>query len=115
MFSASRHAGDQDVSPWGFFVDASVTLLRRIVRRERIWQAHREHYYQRLILSGWSHRKTVLSEYALMLICSASAIVCLRISPPARSVIMGLLIAFFAVAMWVIDRRWRQFSTGSRD
>ena len=28
-------------------MDATLTLLRRIVRRERIMQAHRSHYYQR--------------------------------------------------------------------
>ena len=50
-----------------FWVDATVTLLKRLLRGERIWHAHREHYYQRLILSGWSHRRTIASYYFLML------------------------------------------------
>lgn len=58
-----------------FIVDASVTLLSRLARREKIWLAHREHYYQRLILSGWSHRKTVTSYYLLMLGSAISALV----------------------------------------
>jgi UDP-N-acetylmuramyl pentapeptide phosphotransferase/UDP-N-acetylglucosamine-1-phosphate transferase len=41
-----------------FFVDATVTLLRRMLRGERFWQAHREHYYQRLVQMGWGHRRT---------------------------------------------------------
>ena len=36
-----------------FIADATVTLIRRVLRRERVWLAHRDHYYQRLILSGW--------------------------------------------------------------
>ena len=58
-----------------FIVDATVTLIRRLARRERIWIAHREHYYQRLILSGWSHRKTVCSYYLLMLGSAISALI----------------------------------------
>ncbi len=33
-----------------FIVDATVTLARRLLRRERVWEAHRQHYYHRLIL-----------------------------------------------------------------
>lgn len=57
-----------------FIVDATVTLLKRIARQQKIWIAHREHYYQRLILSGWSHRKTVISYYFLMLGSTGSAL-----------------------------------------
>jgi UDP-N-acetylmuramyl pentapeptide phosphotransferase/UDP-N-acetylglucosamine-1-phosphate transferase len=59
-------------SPFG--VDATVTLLRRTVARKRIWEAHREHHYHRLILSGWSHRRTALTYYALMFACAGSAL-----------------------------------------
>ncbi len=54
-----------------FVVDASTTLLRRALRREKVWQAHRTHYYQRLVLMGWSHRRTVLFEYGLMFVSAA--------------------------------------------
>ena len=57
-----------------FVVDASVTLGRRLLRGERVWRAHREHFYQRLVLAGWGHRRTVLAEYAVMLACAASAV-----------------------------------------
>ena len=57
-----------------FIVDATVTLAKRAARGEKVWQAHREHYYQRLILSGWSHRKTIFSYYILMLASAISAL-----------------------------------------
>lgn len=57
-----------------FIVDATWTLLRRLSRGERVWQAHRSHHYQRLVLAGWSHRKTVLWSYLLMATCAATAV-----------------------------------------
>lgn len=40
---------------WPFFYDATFTVLKRAARGEKIWEAHREHHYQLLIRSGWSH------------------------------------------------------------
>lgn len=57
-----------------FIVDATVTLLRRLAQGKPVWQAHRSHYYQRLVLLGWGHRKTVLASYAIMLAAAATAI-----------------------------------------
>lgn len=56
-----------------FIVDASYTLLRRLLRREKVWQAHREHIYQQLVQLGWGHKRTVLLAYGLMLGCAVSA------------------------------------------
>ncbi len=81
-----------------FIVDATITLFKRIAKREKIWLGHRQHVYQRLILSGWSHRKTALTYYALMLACAGSAIFACRFeaTPFIVSgwvVIYGVLIA----------------------
>ena len=43
-----------------FWADATITLLRRMIRRERFWEAHRTHFYQQAIQAGWSHKKTAL-------------------------------------------------------
>tara|TARA_R110002073_G_scaffold278890_1_gene442647 strand:+ start:177 stop:1172 length:996 start_codon:yes stop_codon:yes gene_type:complete len=57
-----------------FIVDATVTIMKRCLRGEKIWQAHCEHYYQRLVRSGFGHRNTALLAYVLMLAVGASAI-----------------------------------------
>ncbi|MBI3529720.1 MAG: glycosyltransferase family 4 protein [Betaproteobacteria bacterium] len=93
-----------------FIVDATTTLARRLLRGERIWEAHRQHYYQRLILSGWSHRRTALSEYGLMTLCSVVALAGLQQSQAGQFVVVLGLALTFAVAMWAIDRRWKRFS-----
>ncbi len=40
---------------WLFVFDTIITLIRRAFRLERVWHAHREHLYQRLVQAGWSH------------------------------------------------------------
>ena len=56
-----------------FVLDATVTLVRRAIRGEPVWRAHRSHYYQRLVRLGWGHRRAVLAEYAVMIACAISA------------------------------------------
>jgi UDP-N-acetylmuramyl pentapeptide phosphotransferase/UDP-N-acetylglucosamine-1-phosphate transferase len=48
---------------WPFVFDASFTLIRRLRRRENIFEAHRSHLYQRLTIAGFSHG-TVSAIYA---------------------------------------------------
>lgn len=43
-----------------FLFDASLTLIRRVLRREKWYQAHKQHAYQRLHQAGWSHAKVLL-------------------------------------------------------
>ena len=57
-----------------FIVDATWTLLRRVINGEPFWRAHRSHHYQRLVLAGWSHRRTLLRAYLLMAAAAASAV-----------------------------------------
>lgn len=44
-----------------FFVDATVTLVRRLLRRERVYEAHRSHAYQWLSRRWGSHRRVTLA------------------------------------------------------
>jgi UDP-N-acetylmuramyl pentapeptide phosphotransferase/UDP-N-acetylglucosamine-1-phosphate transferase len=87
-----------------FIVDATVTLLRRLVRGERVWEAHKTHYYQRLVQSGWGHRKTVLYEYALMLACSLSALFAQRLNPWGQAALILFWCLVYPLLMTGIHR-----------
>jgi len=50
-----------------FFCDAFVTLVRRLARGERVYQAHRSHAYQWLARSWRSHRSVTLAVVAVNL------------------------------------------------
>ncbi len=41
---------------WPFVFDSGLTLVRRAVTRQKIWHPHREHLYQRMVISGWQHK-----------------------------------------------------------
>ena len=92
-----------------FIGDATLTLLRRLARRERVWQAHREHYYQRLVRMGFGHRGTALIAYAVMAACGAAALFA-RTQPLIIQVLAFLAAAagLAVIAAWV-DMRWSQF------
>lgn len=78
-----------------FILDATVTLMRRALRFEKLWEAHREHYYQRLVLSGWGHRRTVLAEYGVMLLCGGLAVLYHSATEGWRLVIFVIWLAMF--------------------
>jgi UDP-N-acetylmuramyl pentapeptide phosphotransferase/UDP-N-acetylglucosamine-1-phosphate transferase len=90
-----------------FVADASVTLVRRALRGEKVWQAHRSHYYQRQVLMGWSHRHLAAIEYALMLFTAVIAIALLHLEPLAGTAALAILaLAYIAIGL-SIDLRWR--------
>jgi len=43
-----------------FLTDATLTLAARVIRRERWYNPHRQHLYQRLIAHGWTHGRVAL-------------------------------------------------------
>ena len=56
---------------WFFVFDTIFTLLRRAVNRERIWEAHRGHLYQRMVIGGMSHQAvTTLYGFAAALLAA---------------------------------------------
>ncbi len=85
-----------------FIVDATVTLIRRMLRRERFWEAHKLHYYQRLVQLGWGHRRTVLWEYAVMLLCALSAVGARYLDAAGQWVVIaGWLLVYLSVMLIV--------------
>ena len=40
--------------PLYYLMDATITLLRRLARREKVWEAHRSHFYQKATDNGFS-------------------------------------------------------------
>lgn len=95
-----------------FIVDATITLFQRWRRGEKLSQAHRSHYYQRLIQSGFGHRNTALLEYAVMFAVGVSALWYI----PQSTTAVGNLFAFWGgiylgLSMW-IDKRWQRHQSG---
>jgi UDP-N-acetylmuramyl pentapeptide phosphotransferase/UDP-N-acetylglucosamine-1-phosphate transferase len=47
------------ILPLYFLADATITLFRRLLGGERVWQAHRRHFYQRAVQRGLGHGDVV--------------------------------------------------------
>ncbi|MFO1206015.1 MAG: glycosyltransferase family 4 protein [Burkholderiales bacterium] len=93
-----------------FVVDATVTLARRLLRGDKVWQAHKEHYYQRLVRMGWGHRRTAFVEYAVMLAAGASALWAAPREASVQTVVLLAWAVLYAVGMVAIDRQWKMRS-----
>ncbi|ODU14637.1 MAG: UDP-phosphate N-acetylglucosaminyl 1-phosphate transferase [Thiobacillus sp. SCN 64-35] len=89
-----------------FIVDASVTLARRALRGEKIWQAHRSHYYQRAVLLGATHRQLALAAYALMLLAAVLAFALLLL-PQYSAGLLILSASMYLLIFLAIEQRWR--------
>ncbi|WP_193097777.1 MraY family glycosyltransferase [Burkholderia sp. Z1] len=98
-----------------FIADASVTLSRRLLRGEKFWQAHREHYYQRMVRSGVGHGRTALYWYLIML---AGIIVAVWArGRPELQQWLSFFVWYGVLAWlgWLIDMRWRRFQSAAKN
>ena len=90
-----------------FIIDATIALFKRVFRGARFWKAQRNHYYQRLVRMGWSHRRLALAEYALMLCVGVSALLSLDFTPGQQTMSVAVWLIIYLTLIVKIDRRWR--------
>ncbi|KER71072.1 glycosyl transferase [Burkholderia cepacia] len=92
-----------------FIADASLTLAKRMIRKEKIWEAHREHYYQRLVRMGMGHRPIAAVWYGLMAAATLLGIGMLQLSAFAQYAIVVLWFLGLLVACFRLDAAWKRF------
>ena len=92
--------------PLYYLADATLTLVRRFARREKVWQAHRSHYYQRATARGFTVLHVVARVFAVNLglaVCGIVAAVC-----GTRLVEVLCLVVGCVLVAWLL----RAFSRG---
>lgn len=90
-----------------FIIDASVTLARRLLAGARVWEAHRDHYYQRLVQLGLGHRNTALAEYALMAVCALAGLWTITLDNGAQYLVLTAAGMVYLAILVAIERAWR--------
>lgn len=85
---------------WPFVFDSVFTVLRRLGRGENVFQAHRSHLYQRLVIAGYSHR-FVTSLYLCWAVAGASLAVTWSASLPGSEVSVPIIIPASCLALWL--------------
>ena len=93
-----------------FIADATATLLRRAAGGERIWEAHRDHYYQRLVRLGFGHAGTLALYGALMVGTAGSALAALARAPQAGVYLLLEWTAVMALLFGSVGRYWHKRS-----
>jgi len=105
FFAAMTVRGaQQGLAPWimaapllPFLLDAGITLIRRIARRERVFEAHRSHFYQQLTDLGWSHVRVAALWAALAAVSACVALVSPRLGSLAAAAYAFVVLLHLAV------------------
>jgi UDP-N-acetylmuramyl pentapeptide phosphotransferase/UDP-N-acetylglucosamine-1-phosphate transferase len=100
-----QHVAAALLMPLYYLVDATITLLRRIARREPFWAAHRTHYYQRATNNGFTAQRVVGEVFALNIVLAVLAAVSVR----SNSALIDLLTLLAgAIAVTILLYRFSQ-------
>jgi len=105
------------VLPFYFFLEGSLTVIRRLARGEKLSYAHREHFYQRLVRAGWSHARTTGWIWVLQIV--VTALTCWQWRAGGRVEFLWLAVllvwaGFFAYAETVFRRSQDELTEGEK-
>ena len=90
------------ILPLYYLADATLTLIRRIARREAITQAHRTHFYQRATVNGLPVRAVVGRVLLVNLTLAGTAVIATLAWTAPRGA-LAAAVAAFAVAALLVD------------
>jgi UDP-N-acetylmuramyl pentapeptide phosphotransferase/UDP-N-acetylglucosamine-1-phosphate transferase len=86
--------------PLYYLADSTLTLLRRIVNGEKVWQAHRSHFYQHATDRGFTVSEVVARVFAVNLVLAALALA--TVLRPSREFDVAALIAGAMLVAWLL-------------
>jgi UDP-N-acetylmuramyl pentapeptide phosphotransferase/UDP-N-acetylglucosamine-1-phosphate transferase len=91
--------------PLYYLMDATITLLRRLARREKVWEAHRSHFYQQATNNGFSVMSVSAHVFGLNLVLAGLA--AMTLVWPSGAVQIAAL-ALGTVLVGLVLRRFSQ-------
>ena len=91
------------ILPSYFLADATLTLLRRALRGEKPWHAHREHFYQQAVQKGAGHGRVSVSVAVANLALFACALASLHSLSAAIAALAASLVIVL-VLLWYLRR-----------
>ncbi len=94
------------ILPLYYLADSTVTLVSRAIRGEKVWQAHRQHFYQRATQRGLSHARVVI--YILIVNFALLALAVTAASASPVDALLGPLPGAFTVVaglLYFLGRR----------
>lgn len=102
QLAGSGHLVAALLLPLYYLADATLTLVRRLARKEAVWVAHRSHFYQQATNNGFSVMQVVGEVFVLNLVLAALAGASIWLTSPYVAG-MTLAVGIGAVAL-VLNR-----------
>ena len=96
--SAQGHLSAALILPLYYVADATITLIRRMIDREQIAQAHRSHFYQRATARGYSVPEVIARVFAVNIALLVLAIITVLV-PSTLTDVVALALAGALVAL----------------
>lgn len=87
-----------------FLADSTLTLVVRVLKGERWYNAHRQHLYQQLIAQGWTHTRVLLFYQAINLTLVVPGIV-IGVNYPELAWPAAMAVAFVLTVGWYLSNK----------
>ena len=87
-----------------FIFDTSFTFVRRLVRGDKVHQAHRTHLYQLLNRSGYSHKSVSLFHYGVAVAQGVGAYLLVKLESGDRALVFIPFLVFNGLYAWWVLR-----------
>lgn len=87
-----------------FLLDGGTTLIKRFPKGKDWLEPHRDHYYQRLVKLGYTHKQVTLFYCALNVILGSLALVILNVNERYSLTLMFVSIVPFLIVLIVTNR-----------
>src|SRR6266852_5855006 len=104
--ASQQHFAAALLLPLYYLADATITLFRRLANGERIWIAHRSHFYQRATDNGFSVRQVIAEVFLLNVLLAGLATVSIAIRSTGVDLAMLALGAIAVMTLLVRFSRW---------
>ncbi len=108
LISKKEDSADSSILPliavllvWLFIFDSIFTFCRRLLKKQKVWTAHREHFYQRMIIGGRSHA-FVASLYGILSMILGFSIILWITSEKQLPIILLLICLIEAMVIFLL-------------
>jgi UDP-N-acetylmuramyl pentapeptide phosphotransferase/UDP-N-acetylglucosamine-1-phosphate transferase len=91
-----------------FFLDTGFTLVRRILTGQRWYEAHSEHFYQRLVRSGKSHATVTTLEMGLQCLVLLLLLLYVKSDLAVRLMVVASVVAAWAAFFYYCEREYQR-------
>jgi UDP-N-acetylmuramyl pentapeptide phosphotransferase/UDP-N-acetylglucosamine-1-phosphate transferase len=100
LLAGGGHLVAAVVAPLYYLADATITLLRRLLRREPFWTGHRTHFYQRATDKGFTTIAVVAHVFAVNIALGILAL--LTVILPGRPSEIAALVGGAILVAWLL-------------